>query len=172
MALTQPLSIAGALDLIQQALDDLCQPVAGVAAVVPSISEFWKQAYASSQKPTVLICYNGERVRGDFSVSNSLCRVDRDWIVAVKRGRGYFQNRGDSLYKNANVAAFFAFVEQIRDGIRSILNISEEQPLIDYKGIKPMKMGNIIMDAYTIEFSTANDLPMIYPFVQNAGGQN
>jgi hypothetical protein len=32
---------------------------------------------------------------------------------------------------------------------------------IDYKGIKPMQLGNLVVDGYLIEFSTDNDLPVL-----------
>ena len=105
---------------------------------------------------------NGDSSRGSFEHANAWHRVDRQWIVAVTQGRGFTANRGDTLTSPVgNAGQFYDIVEGVRDQIRSILNISEELPTIDYKSTKPMQFGNLVVDGYQIEFSTANDIPMI-----------
>jgi hypothetical protein len=113
------------------------------------------------------VCYNGENSRGDFSVANRLHRVDRQWIVAVTRGRGWSSNRGDSLYKTVgNSDPLYDVVEEVRELLRCMIGISEEFP-IDFKRISPMNAVNKALDAYAIEFSTANDIPAIIPSPNN-----
>jgi hypothetical protein len=121
----------------------------------------WMQASMANDRPRILICYNGEKSRGEFSVAAANHRVDRQWIVAVTRGRGWNVKRGDSLYKTVgNADPFYDVIEEVRDLIRCMVGISEEFP-VDYKGMSPMSSGNNALDSYAIEFSTANDEPAI-----------
>jgi hypothetical protein len=161
MTLT-PISISDSANAIQAWLQQWAQPLGGTAAVVSNLRELWNQASLNSQVPRILICYNGETARGDFAHIAPWHRVDRHWIVAVTKGRGYYANRGDSLSNgNATELPFYDAIEQVRDRLRCMLGISQESPTIDYKGIKPMQLGNLVVDGVTLEFSTANDCPTI-----------
>jgi hypothetical protein len=162
MALSAPLKVSDQALIIQQVLQSWAEPKGGVAVVASNLRDFWKQAATSSQKPRILICYNGDNSRGDFAHANDWHRVDRQWIVAVTRGRGFTANRGDTLSTTVgNMEPFYDSVEAVRDQIRTILNISEELPTVDYKSTKAMQLGDLVVDGYTIEFSCANDIPMI-----------
>ena len=80
----------------------------------------------------------------------------------MTRGRGWNSKRGDSLYKTVgSTDPFYDVVEEVRELLRTITNISEEFP-IDYKRISPMTSGNKALDSYGIEFSCASDIPTIY----------
>jgi hypothetical protein len=144
--------------IIEKVLNDWAQNRGGVASVVANIRDMWETAYKASDKPRILICFAGEQVREAFRIAAYLARVDRQWQVAVTRGRGFNQNRGSSLVDTIqNAEPFYDSVETVRDMIRSITNVSVEDPL-DYKGIRPMQSGNLVIDGYIIEFSTASDL--------------
>ena len=67
--------------------------------------------------------------------------------------------RGSTLAEDTGVEPLYDWIEQLRDFVRNINNISEETPCVDYSGIKPMQMGNLVIDGYMINFSTANDIP-------------
>ena len=158
------------MNILSQVLGDWIASFGGTAAPASNLRDLWNQSSMSSKKGRILICYLGEKARGDFSVANALNRVDRQWAVAITRGRGYYSIRGDSLYKQGNAEIpLYDIVEQTRDKIRSILNISEELPTLDYKSIKPMQYGNLVIDGYLIEFSTANDIPFIRTSTENDG---
>lgn len=155
------MDIANQSQAIQSALQTWADTYGGKAFVASDEGHMWKMAYATSQIPRIIICYNGESLRGDFSVAAAMGRVDRHWKVAITRGRGFNANRGDSLNTMAqNAQPMWAFVDQMRDVIRSIMGISVELP-VDYTGITPMNLGELILDGYMVEFSTATDLPAI-----------
>jgi len=162
MPLPAPISISQQAQNIVDVLRPYAETSGGVAEVVSNLRELWAQAAMSSDRARILVCYNGEQSRGDFSVANVNHRVDRQWIVAVTRGRGWNSKRGDSLYKTVgSTDPFYDVVEEVRELLRTITNISEEFP-IDYKRISPMTSGNKALDSYGIEFSCASDIPTIY----------
>jgi hypothetical protein len=160
MALPAPITIADEANLLQKTLQDWVNNFGGSAAVVSNLRDWWNQAATNSTQPRILICYMGEDSRGSFSQIAPWHRVDRKWSVAVTRGRGYYANRGDSLSsETALEMPLFDVVETVREIIRSMLDISEETPSVDYRGIKPMQLGNLVVDGFSIEFTTANDIP-------------
>ena len=160
MSLPQPITISEEATILKDALDAWAVSYGGSARVVSNLRDMWEQASTSSQTPNILICYNGEVSRGTFSQMATWHRVDRQWLVAVTRGRGYYAHRGDSLANSSTVEMpLYDVIESVRDLIRSCTNISEETPTVDYKSIKPMQLGNLVVDGYQIEFSTANDIP-------------
>lgn len=160
-----PLPVPPSISVQCQQIVDVLKPYAtksgGFADMASNLRDLWAQTSMASDRPRILVCYNGENIRGDFSVAAFNHRVDRQWIVAVTRGRGWNANRGDSLYKTAgNADPFLDVVEEVRELIRTMIGISEEFPL-DYKRISPMTSGNKALDSYAIEFSTANDIPAV-----------
>jgi hypothetical protein len=152
------MKISTQLEVLRVALDAWASPLGGTAVAVPNLKELWNQASMSSQKPRLLICYMGEKIRGPFADASVAGRVDRQWTVAITRGRGFASMRGDTLKQQVgNVEAFADSVEACRDLIRNLEGVSQEWPM-EYKSIKPMQLGNLVVDGYLIEFSTANDL--------------
>jgi len=147
-------------NIIANQLNVWAQARGGTAVVVSNLRDLWQQASQSSQKPIIYVCYMGENPRGSFQLASATHRVDRQWTVCIKRGRGFTAVRGDTLSQTKGVDPFYDNAEEARDLIRVLLGISEEFPL-DYKGMKPMQIGGQIIDAYLIEFSTANDLPEV-----------
>ena len=159
--LPKPPSISTQASQIRAVLSPYAAKSGGAAEVVSNLQMLWMQASMANDRPRILICYNGEKSRGEFSVAAANHRVDRQWIVAVTRGRGWNANRGDSLYKTVgNADPFYDVIEEVRELIRSMIGISEEFP-VDYKGMSPMSSGNKALDSYAIEFSTSNDEPQI-----------
>lgn len=161
MPLDAPIKISQQAKNLQAVLQQYAAQRGGMAVVASNLKELWEQASISNDQPRILICYDGEVARGDFASRSALNRVDRSWKVAVIRGRGFSSERGDSLiYGVVNAPPFYDVVEDVRDQIRSILNISEEFP-VEFMAIRPLSQGTMILDAYTIEFTTANDIPAI-----------
>lgn len=162
MALPQPITISQQANFIQLALQNWAQPLGGTAKVVSNLKVAWAQAYQSSQKPILFICYQGDISRGPFEQQNAWVRVDRQWSVLFIRGRGFKANRGDTLYTTTNgVDALWDDLEAVRDVLRCLLGISEELPSIDFKSITPVSQQEDVIDSYELKFSTANDYPMI-----------
>lgn len=160
MSLPAPITISQEANLIQAALQDWVGQWGGTAVIASNLRDLWSQSSINSQHPRILICYNGEVARGSFEQMSRFHRVDRSWLVAVTKGRGFFAQRGDSL-SNAEVTEMplYDVVENVRDLVRFMDNISEETPHPDFRSIKPMQMGNMVVDGYTIEITTANDIP-------------
>lgn len=135
----------------------------GVASVVSSLSDLWENAAINNDSFRILICYEGETIRGPFEYAAYGHRVDRRWIVRVTRDRGATNNRGDTLTKQVgNAIPFWQGVETCRDLIRSIANICPQDELpVDYKRMEMRNttIDGMAMDDCAIFFSAASDLP-------------
>jgi len=145
---------------------ELAKPVeidGGIVTVVSNMRDLWSQANIASDRLRILICFAGESARGPFAIASKTHRVDRHWAAAITRGRGYVEDRGATLTDAVDGSdAFYTKVEIYRDGFRSINTTSLELPL-DYRGMKPMSNGNLIVDGYILEWSSAHDLPVLNP---------
>lgn len=160
MALPQPITISDEATLIQDKLQEWVSQYGGVASVVSNLRDFWNQSAINSQTPRILICYMGETARGSFSQISPWHRVDREWLIAVTKGRGYYPNRGAGLTDSTSTETpLYDVVETVRDIVRSMQTISEETPSPDYRGITPMQLGNLVVDGFQIKITTANDIP-------------
>ena len=160
MALEAPITISDEAALILARLQEFAGRYGGVAAIVPNLRELWNQASINSQSPRILICYNGETARGTFSQISPWHRVDREWLIAVTKGRGYYATRGSGLSDaSATETPLYDVLETVRDIVRGMQNISEETPSPDFKSIRPMQLGNLVVDGFQITVTTANDIP-------------
>lgn len=167
MSLAVQITIANAANLLKQHLDLWANPRGGTVKVMANLRHLWEEVFvvAETSAPRILICYTGEIPRGGVT-SNTLYRVDRQWMVVVVRGHG-FKNLMAEPEGESEI--FYDSVETIRDLIRVLLNISDEEevPNIVYKGIKPLPSlgptptANVFLDAFSIEFTTANDIPAV-----------
>ena len=155
------MTVADEAKIYVNALFDWTKETGGTAVVVSNLKDLWEQAVIASDKTRVLICFAGEQARGSFSRAAATRRVDRQWQAAVTRGRGYASTRGNTLTDTVgNADSFYSVVEQVRDKIRALNNVSVEAPL-DYKSTKPMSMGQLVVDGYLLEWSTAQDLAQL-----------
>lgn len=153
--------IADQLKFLQSVLGPWAVQNGGQAFVASDPSIMWEMAYSSSGQLRVIVCYMGEENRAEFQMGAILRRVDRSFEVLITRGRGFSYPRGNTLTDTVgNAVPMFTLVEEGRDLIRSILNLSVERPL-DFRAVKHHAMEGLIMDAYSIEFSVADDLPLI-----------
>lgn len=152
---------------IKEQLDTYAVPRGGYCKVMANQRHLWEEIYVVSDSPRILICYMGENARGEYEGGQRtrMHRVDRKWTVVVMRGHG-FKNllTGEGL--TGTQEDFYDSVETVRDGCRVMNNISEEFP-VNYRSITPLpnvgptQTANVFMDAYAIEFTTANDIPEI-----------
>lgn len=153
------MKISSQAEIIKSALKPWAIKDGGTALVASDLRHLWEIAYQQTVGPRAILCYEGEAVRGDFSVAAALGRVDRQWILAVTRGRGFNADRGDSLTKTVqNSRPFYDLVEEARDIIRGLQGISVDAP-VDFRSIEAMQKLDDLMDAYFIRFSVATDLP-------------
>ena len=160
------MAISMQAQLIGAWLDDWAAPRGGKTKVLANIRHLYEEVYSMSQDqaPRILICFMSADARGGFNERNTLDREDRQWTVVVLRGHG-FRHPGVSEATPGLPTAFYDDVEEIRNRCRRLIGISSEP--IDYKGIKPLPgiaqpgTANIFLDGYSVEFSTATDIPAI-----------
>ncbi len=154
--------ISAQANFIVETLYDYATSRAGSVVVAINVQDLWQQSFQSSQKTIWYVCYAGETPwSSNANISALTHRVSRDWIVRVKQGRGYTANRGDTLSQNVgNAGPFYNAVEHTRDLLRAMFGVSEDFG-VDFQGIKPVRLGDMVIDCYDITFSTKNDLPLI-----------
>jgi len=155
------MSVARQADAIRESVQEWAEENGGTVLITSNLRDLWAKASQSSQKPCLLICFTGERARGPFGTAAVSHRVDRSWTVAVVRGRGFASTRGDTLTQSVgNVDPFYDALESVRDLLRNASELTAED-VVDYKSIRPMQLGTLIIDGYLIEFTTANDLAKV-----------
>lgn len=147
--------------IIKAQLDAWVATRGGSVKVIANLSHLWEELMTFSDAPRLLITFLNQVPRGDDQLSGPTHRVDRYWQVTVVRGHGFKNVIAEPL---GNQDEFLLALDQIEGVIRSLLNISGEFP-VEYRGTRPMpqladtKQQNVFLDAYSIEFSTCNDLP-------------
>jgi len=167
-------SITDIANLIGQQLSPWVTERGGEVKVMANTRHLWEEVYGSAVdgSPKVLVCFNRERSRGSEQLRNNLHRVDRNWLVVVMRGHGFENDMAKTDEKMEG--DFYTDCETLRDRVRVMLGISEEFP-VDYVGMNPLPgaaqpgMANVFLDAYQMEFNTANDLAAV---VLTAPGQD
>jgi hypothetical protein len=159
-------SIADILMIVCNVLQPwAAQNNAGTAVIASSVQDMWTQAYNVSDRPSVIICYAGDEARGPFELAAATHRGDFLLNIAVIRARSVTAERGAGLVSRVgNAEAFYNSLEQARDLVRSITNISMEA-FVDYKGTKPFdaavdEYGRRV-DGFIIEASVAQDYPQL-----------
>ena len=166
MSLPTPPSITEQAQYIGGAIASWAEPRGGSVKVMANMRHLWEEIYLLSEAPRVLVAFNGEVSRGGFNLANRLHRVDRSWMVVIMRGHG-FRNAMSEQGPTTKEEPFYDCVEIVREILRTITVITEEFP-IDYKSIRPLpgsgpnNSANVFMDAFVLEFSTANDIPDVY----------
>lgn len=117
----------------------------------------WDMAWKSSQNLVIYVTWTGDRPWGPMSLAGVTHRVTREWLVGVKRGRGYESIRGDTFCRNTSMPPFVDMVDVIRNYIRGMVGISEDLGT-DNVVIKKWSQGNQVMSGRLITFTTQNDL--------------
>ena len=97
-------------------------------------------------------------------------RVDRQWQVALTRGRSMAFNRNGLTAIVQNAIPFYTLVEECRDEIRKMASISVEAP-VDFKQVTAMQLGEQLVDGYLFEFSTVADYPELLLDPYNPGSR-
>lgn len=165
-------SIATILQLLANVLGPWAQQNnAGEAVIASSVQDMWTQVANTTERASVIMCFAGDDPRGPFDISSATHRGDFTFQVVLLRGRGLTSNRGDSLVTLVqNARPYYDLLEELRDKIRAITNISVES-FVDYKGTKPFGEGiedyGRRMDSYIIEFSVAQDYPQLVSAPEN-----
>lgn len=164
------------VDTIAKRILDQIEPWAkargGTAEVVQNLAHLWEKIYDLALKdcPRLYLCWNGDSAIGGDDESNTLCRVDNDWIVVIMRGHGFknlvMEGQGTDQTQKSSIEPFVTSIEQVRNLIRLTPNITELPP-VTYKSTEPLpnlgpsQVANIFLDGYAIHFSTQNDIIQI-----------
>jgi hypothetical protein len=148
--------ISEQLNIIRQSLGDWSERYGGRALVASDMEHLWAMCAARSDTPRVIICFDSEEPRCDFSVAEAIGAVDRTFVIAVTRGRGFAADRGDTVSGVVgNAIAFSDIYEEARDTIRAIANLNMDDGKIPYfKGARKIQMGDeTILDGWMFEIS-------------------
>lgn len=149
------MTIAEQAILIRDTLQDWTQESGGKSFVASSLAHMWETAYQKTDVLRVIVVYMGERIRGDFGIAAIEGRVDREWAVAVVRGRGFAADKQENLVGAVqNAQPLYELIDEAVDICRTIVPDADtcERP-VDFKGVRPMQTGNASLDGYLIEFS-------------------
>lgn len=115
------------------------------------------------QKPggvRAVILFQSEDKRGDYEEAG-LC--DETFFVVLTSGKSLQLNPGDDLVDGAaGGPAMYNLIEDARDIVRGLSLDDDTEVTPNYKGCRPYVLpGNILTDAYQLEFSIGNQLPAI-----------
>jgi len=163
MPLAAKVSVANAAQIIKAAIDIWCANKGASCKIIANVAHLWEELSTTVDKPRILVCFTGEESRGEVGIRGHWQRVDRQWQIVVIRGHGFKNNVAEAA---GNADAFYTNLEQIREVVRTILNISEEFP-VEYIGMEPLpnlgpnQSANVFLDATSMRFTTANDLPRV-----------
>lgn len=141
--------------LIRDALQDWTKDSGGKSFLASSLAHMWETAYAKTDSLRIIVVYMGEQIRGEFGIAALEGRVDRQWAVAVTRGRGFAADAQTNLTETVqNAPPLFELVDEAVDICRTIVPDADtcERP-IDFKGVRTMQSLNPQIDGYLIEFS-------------------
>lgn len=139
------------------------QDESGKAMVASSVGHMWEALRTNTRNVLAVVVYGGERIRGDFGIAAISGRVDRDWTVAISRGRGLVADVQDSLVGTVQDAPpLLDLIWEAANLARCIMPDPNtcERP-VDYKGVRTMQMQNQNLDGYLIDFSIGTQLPMV-----------
>ncbi len=156
-------SVAFQLNFILQNLKDWAKNEGGLAVIVKDYADMFETAFKCTG-PRLLICFEGEDLRGPQEWAAVASRVDRHYAVLVSRGEGMTAHRGETLTEDSKSGRpFYTLVEEARDLIRVIYfdpDVTEATPQtpIDYHGIEPVMLNGYFLDAYLIRFSIGTQL--------------
>lgn len=132
----------------------------GDCEVVDDEDMMWKQAEQSSKNLMVYVTWVGDVPWGTMSLAGVTNRVTRQWVLGIKRGRGYTQTRGDTFSKTTNVPPFSDMVDTIRNFVRAMIGISQDYGT-DNVVVKKWSQGSEVMSGRLLTFTTQCDLPAV-----------
>lgn len=147
-------------NFIADQIEGLIGPYGGISQVVDDEEMMWAQAYQSSQKLIVYVTWGGDVPYGTFNLAGITNRVTRQWIIGIKRGRGFTSSRGDTFSKTTNTPPFADVVDGIRNFVRAMIGISQDYGT-DNVIIKKWSQGAQVMSGKLLTFTTQADLPAV-----------
>lgn len=150
--------ISTAANFIADQIEGLIGPYGGLCEVVDDEDLMWRQAFQSSKNLIVYVTWGGDTPWGPITTAGVTHRVSRQWILGIKRGRGYPETRGDTFSKTTSVPPFADMVDSIRNFVRAMIGISQDGGT-DNVIVKKWSQGALVMSGRLLTFTTQNDLP-------------
>jgi hypothetical protein len=150
--------ISTTANFIADQIEGLIGPYGGVCEVVDDEDLMWRQAFQSSKNLVVYVTWGGDVPHGTFGLAGVTHRVVRQWILGIKRGRGYTETRGDTFSKTTSVPPFADMVDAIRNLVRAMIGISQDFGT-DNVIVKKWSQGPLVMSGRLLTFTTQCDLP-------------
>lgn len=172
MPLANRIKISEQAALIAKRLTDWANPKGGRVAVAANQAHLWEMTrdLQSDGEPLLVVICAGATLR--FPELPDSQREDRNWQVVMIKGRGFYTNPMQIAPPGAGAPldAFTDSIEAIRDLVRTMLSISDEEevPSVRYTGWTPLlsvmggTMADVFADGVVINFRTANDIPEVY----------
>lgn len=171
MPLAALLKISEQAVIMRDQLNEWANPKGGRCVIMATQRHIWEEladltTAANNEGPRLMLICSGADLR---LLGEPDCRrEDRHWQLVIVRGRGFYK---DPLSGHA-VEPFTDSIEALRDLLRCITSVSDEEetPSLKYRGWKslssilPGKEASAFADGAVIDFDTANDLPLIYPY--------
>ena len=156
------MSIKEQIELMQAALNAWHETVGGSCKVANDEPNLFQILGEAPGAPRSAVLFDEENPRSTV-VNDLLGRVDRKFIIAVSRGRGFKLESGDTLTKGvAGGAPMFELVEQAREVLRSLRLLGENEPVPYYLGSKRLQFQGVTTDAYAITIGLTADIPDQY----------
>ena len=151
--------VAGPNSALATYVQNLSPP--GFLLIASDLQHAWNFCQSNENAPKFIAVYNGEQIRGDFSVAARNHRVDMQFSLVISRNRALTPDRAMSLSQDTgNARPLWSIVSEARDLIRGLVSQEFVEWPVDYKGINQWDVGPAwIVDAYVINFSIPADLP-------------
>jgi len=154
------MTISEQLIKLRDALADWARENSGSVVVASDPVHLWNLLSTKPGAPRGILLFDSEEKRGDIEEAG---RVDRKFLLVISRGRGFTADRADALTKgSAGGKPLFDLVEEAREIVRSIEVESPEEideVVTNHLRTARFDSGDLIVDAYQIEFSLATQLP-------------
>lgn len=151
---------------IKSSLNDWAKNEGGTVEIAIDNSHMWEIGALDQTSPRVILCYEGEDVRGDFATADVTQRVDRRFNALVTRSRGYDAEVGIGLAgidgaASGNSRPFYDLVEEARERIRFAVidHPDNESPPYFHSIERAPYDGDMRVYGYVLNFTIGTQLP-------------
>ena len=156
------MTITEQMKLMLDALAEWHKVVGGSVKVANDEPHLFTILGAAPGAARTAILFDEETARSEKN-NDLLGRVDRKFIVAISRGRGFNLDQGKSLTEGvAQGKPMFELVEEAREVLRGLRMLGENEPVLYYLGSKRLQFQGVTTDAYAITLGLAADIPDQY----------
>lgn len=153
------MTIAEQLTLIREHLQPWAEEVKGNVAIADDQAHLFSLLATAPGAPRIVIAFDTEAKRGEYE---ELGKVDRKFMVAVSRGRGFKLDPAENLIAGtASGRPLYDLIEEAREMVRGLVFDRETTDGIpDYLGISRITLEGANVDARSIDFTIGVQLPL------------